>query len=155
MYSFNYLNQIIHTIFRDTGKKLVQQYSFDFFNYAGIHRPVVLYTTPIDYISDITINTDIDDTTGTQILLQLILQLHTIILFTGIIDYKVKYESQLNLTLFVKLIDKFDNIVLTNSCDCTSGTLYVPNANFWWPYLMNSEPGYLYTLEVRIIFDFP
>lgn len=22
-----------------------QQYNFDFFNYAGIHRPVILYTT--------------------------------------------------------------------------------------------------------------
>ncbi|HCD5639428.1 TPA: beta-glucuronidase, partial [Enterococcus faecium] len=35
--------------------------NFDFFNYAGIHRPVKLYTTPKDYISDITINTRITD----------------------------------------------------------------------------------------------
>lgn len=29
--------------------------NFDFFNYAGIHRPVVLYTTPKEYIEDVTI----------------------------------------------------------------------------------------------------
>ena len=29
--------------------------NFDFFNYAGIHRPVTLYTTPKDYIDGITI----------------------------------------------------------------------------------------------------
>ena len=29
--------------------------NFDFFNYAGIHRPVTLYTTPKDYIAGITI----------------------------------------------------------------------------------------------------
>ena len=29
--------------------------NFDFFNYAGIHRPVWLYTTPKDYIEDVTV----------------------------------------------------------------------------------------------------
>lgn len=27
--------------------------NFDFFNYAGIHRPVKIYTTPQSYIKDI------------------------------------------------------------------------------------------------------
>uniref|UniRef100_A0A8C0GZC7 Beta-glucuronidase n=1 Tax=Chelonoidis abingdonii TaxID=106734 RepID=A0A8C0GZC7_CHEAB len=35
----------------------VQNTRFDFFNYAGIHRPVVLYTTPSVYIDDITVTT--------------------------------------------------------------------------------------------------
>ena len=34
--------------------------NFDFFNYCGIHRSVKLYTTPKQYISDITVTTDID-----------------------------------------------------------------------------------------------
>lgn len=34
--------------------------NFDFFNYAGIHRPVKIYTTPTDYIQDITLVTSID-----------------------------------------------------------------------------------------------
>lgn len=32
--------------------------NFDFFNYAGIHRPVKLWTKPYSYIEDITINYD-------------------------------------------------------------------------------------------------
>jgi hypothetical protein len=50
--------------YSDSGVKSVQNYKFDFFNYAGIHRPVVLYTTPRVYIDDITVNTDINDDTG-------------------------------------------------------------------------------------------
>jgi beta-glucuronidase len=52
--------------YSDTGAKSVQYYKFDFFNYAGIHRPVALYTTPSVYIDDISVNTDINDDTGKQ-----------------------------------------------------------------------------------------
>lgn len=38
--------------------------NFDFFNYAGITRPVALYTTPQDYIQDISIVTDISGADG-------------------------------------------------------------------------------------------
>lgn len=44
--------------------KTVQRYTFDFFNYAGIHRSVVLYTTPRLYIEDITVYTDISGAAG-------------------------------------------------------------------------------------------
>ena len=36
--------------------------NFDFFNYAGITRPVHLYTTPADYIADITLVPQLDGT---------------------------------------------------------------------------------------------
>lgn len=42
----------------------VQNIYFDFFNYAGIHRPVLLYTTPTAYVDDITVVTDFLDNTG-------------------------------------------------------------------------------------------
>lgn len=42
----------------------VQDISFDFFNYAGLHRSVVLYTTPTTYIDDITVTTDVDRDVG-------------------------------------------------------------------------------------------
>ena len=42
----------------------VQNIYFDFFNYAGIHRPVLLYTTPKVYVDDITVVTDFLDSTG-------------------------------------------------------------------------------------------
>lgn len=43
----------------DGTTKLKNNVNFDFFNYAGIHRPVKLYTTPKEYISDITITSNI------------------------------------------------------------------------------------------------
>lgn len=45
-------------LYRNTGPKTIQTYTFDFFNYAGIHRSVFLYTTPIVYIDDVDIKTD-------------------------------------------------------------------------------------------------
>lgn len=41
-------------------QKLQNRPNFDFFNYAGIFRPVRLYTTPMDYIKDITLVTGLD-----------------------------------------------------------------------------------------------
>jgi beta-glucuronidase len=34
-----------------------QKLYFDFFNYAGIHRPVYLYSTPKECIDDVTVTT--------------------------------------------------------------------------------------------------
>lgn len=39
--------------------------NFDFFNYAGIIRPVTLYTTPKNYIEDISVVTGFEGTEGT------------------------------------------------------------------------------------------
>jgi beta-glucuronidase len=39
--------------------------TFDFYPFAGIHRPVVLYTVPHTHIDDITVVTGIDGATGT------------------------------------------------------------------------------------------
>ena len=36
----------------------------DFFNYAGIHRPVKLYLTPTLHLHDITLETDVSDNVG-------------------------------------------------------------------------------------------
>ncbi len=38
--------------------------SFDFFPYAGLHRPVLLYTVPQVYLQDVTVATDIAGTDG-------------------------------------------------------------------------------------------
>lgn len=45
-------------------RKPVNLPNFDFFNYAGINRPVRIYTTPVNYISDVTITTEIDGKDG-------------------------------------------------------------------------------------------
>ncbi len=44
------------------GKVVTDTPNFDFFNYAGIQRPVKLYTTPKTYIRDITLTTEVDGT---------------------------------------------------------------------------------------------
>ncbi|CAB5632711.1 beta-glucuronidase [Citrobacter werkmanii] len=44
----------------DNGKKQ-QSYFHDFFNYAGIHRSVMLYTTPRSFVEDITVVTHVSD----------------------------------------------------------------------------------------------
>lgn len=48
----------------DNGTVIVQTYTFDFFNYAGIHRSVQLYTVPNIFIKDINVTTDIEGDTG-------------------------------------------------------------------------------------------
>lgn len=45
-----------HITEKACGKKL--EYWHDFFNYAGIHRPVWLYTRPEDFLKDITVYSD-------------------------------------------------------------------------------------------------
>jgi len=42
-----------------------QQLFHDFFNYAGLHRTVWLYTTPTAYVADLTVVTGLDGSTGT------------------------------------------------------------------------------------------
>jgi beta-glucuronidase len=44
----------------------VQNLQFDFFNYAGLHRHVLLYATPVKYIDDITVVTGVDGSEGAQ-----------------------------------------------------------------------------------------
>jgi beta-glucuronidase len=42
-----------------------QVYFHDFFNYAGLHRSVWLYTTPVAHVRDVTVVTGLDGATGT------------------------------------------------------------------------------------------
>jgi beta-glucuronidase len=42
-----------------------QQVFHDFFNYAGLHRTVWLYTTPTTFVADVTVVTALDGATGT------------------------------------------------------------------------------------------
>ncbi|KAJ9578315.1 hypothetical protein L9F63_005460 [Diploptera punctata] len=109
------------------------QHAFDFFNYAGIHRPVYIYTTPQVYIDDITIITDIN---GTE----------------GIIKYNIEFQSIEDILTepqcTVVVFDKNGSKV--TSIKGLTGKIHIFNANFWWPYLFSSNPGYRYTLEIHL-----
>ncbi|XP_063983304.1 beta-glucuronidase [Diachasmimorpha longicaudata] len=118
----------------DNGTTWVQSYSFDFFNYAGIHRPVLLSTRPRVYISDITVETSIFGE-------------------TGIVKYSVEAAGYLptetpNCRVTVREED--GTLVTSSEIFDFSGTLKISNVKLWWARGMGETPGYLYTFEVTL-----
>ncbi|KAL9981810.1 hypothetical protein ACROYT_G010565 [Oculina patagonica] len=110
----------------------IQETDFDFFNYAGIHRPVKLYTTPVVYLSDITITTSHSDQEG-------VVNFSSTVSSSGPVNVSMKYE----------LVDKAGNVVASaQGSDLFEGTLVVKNPKLWWPIGMSDQPAYLYSLKV-------
>jgi beta-glucuronidase len=107
---------------RPDGRR-VQRYFHDFFNYAGLHRPVWLYTTPPTHINDITVTTSFDGT-------------------IGVIDYHV--DSRAAASVQVVLRDASGDEVATAAGEI--GTLRVPDVHPWAP-----GDGYLYELQASLL----
>lgn len=59
--------RLVRETYPKIGEVIRNYPNFDFFNYAGIMRPVQIYTTPHDYIEDISIQTDISGEVSYQI----------------------------------------------------------------------------------------
>nr|CAD7258194.1 unnamed protein product [Timema shepardi] len=116
--------------------EIFMTYSFDFFHYAGIDRPVTLYTTPEVYIDDISVITNIESQ-------------------TGLVEYTIVYAGDSgdtdDLSITLILYDRDDQIVATSSG--AKGELRIPDVNLWWPYLMHPDPAYLYTLQVNLTLE--
>ncbi len=131
--------------------------NFDFFNYAGINRPVRLYTTPKTYIRDITLVPDICGSDGTVKYEIEIREIsadekggesqngakkaegqETIGLSAG-----TEEAGRNNPAVHVDILDDKGKIVA--SADGASGQVTIPNARLWWPW--PGEP-YLYTAVV-------
>ena len=95
---------------------------FDFFNYAGLHRSVWLYTTPSTHVNDITVVTDLDGSSGT-----------------------VRYEIEAagGGDVGVTLRDAEGNEVARGTG--SAGELIVEDVQPWRP-----GEGYLYELEVEL-----
>ncbi|MDQ1003478.1 beta-glucuronidase [Neobacillus niacini] len=89
------------------GKVLSNRPNFDFFNYAGIHRPVKIYTTPATHVKDVTIVTEIDG------------KVHYSIELAGISQVKVK------------AID--ESGVVVGQSEGAAGTINIPNVQLWEP----------------------
>ena len=102
-----------------------QRYWHDFFNYAGIHRNVWLYTTNPAHFTDVTITTDLDGA-------------------DGVITYADQAENADALETKVILRDAEGQEIVTGGG--VSGTLSVPNVHRWAP-----GDGYLYDLELQLI----
>ncbi|MET3848794.1 MULTISPECIES: beta-glucuronidase [unclassified Paenibacillus] len=107
------------------GKKACNEPNFDFFNYAGIQRPVKIYTTPQLYIQDVDIVTE---TNGDS----------------GIVKYEVK--ASCGVKIRVKIVDEEGEVAAAG--DGASGTLSISRVNLWEPL-----HAYLYTLRIELLDD--
>ncbi len=99
--------------------------NFDFFNFAGITRSVRIYTTPLEFISDISLVTDIDGS-------------------NGCVKYSVKTSNESDKISF-DVLDR-EGSVVSSSKGC-SQNIVIENAKFWNPW---PQDPYLYT--ARVIF---
>ncbi|XP_054741321.1 beta-glucuronidase-like isoform X1 [Anastrepha obliqua] len=128
----------------DNGKVVIQQYTFDFFNYAGIHRTVHLYTTPTVFIEDIKVSTDLVKSHVGVV--------HYEVIVNGVAKKSVIYDPPIEpLYIHAQLRNKEGEIVAHSVAKTSfNGTMMVKDVMPWWPYLMHPEPGYLYTLEIYL-----
>lgn len=101
--------------------------TFDFFPYAGLHRPVVLYTVPQTYIEDVTVVTGIDGSSGT---VEMSATLSAPISVNG-----TAYLSGSDTTLKAPL--SFEN-------GSAKVIFHVPDARFW-----SDRDPFLYDLSIR------
>lgn len=99
--------------------------NFDFFPFCGIQRPVLIYTTPQAAITNVTVVTNIDGT-------------------SGIVNVKVEHTAGDSLTTRVTLAGHGAN--QTTETESGEASITVPNAAFWSPDAPN-----LYQLRVELV----
>lgn len=105
------------------GKVARNQPNFDFFNYAGIHRPVKLYTTPHTYLKDVTITTEHNGS-------------------AGIVHYKTDFVGSAE----VKAVILDEQGVMVAECQGEQGSATIEDVRLWEPM-----DAYLYTLKIELI----
>ena len=104
------------------GKVVTNTPNFDFFNYAGIHRPVKLYTTPTSYIRDITITTEVQGA-------------------DAVVGYAIDVQGEGEIRLAIQ--DEKGETVARGTG--SAGQLHVTGAHLWQPL-----HAYLYTCVVEL-----
>ncbi len=131
----------------DGGKAVTDMPNFDFFNYAGIQRPVKLYTTPTIYIRDITVTTevqgagawvkygvDVDNRAGTANALLYAKQ-------SAWAKYSLDGEVMADIRVFVQ--DEAGDVVAQGTGSV--GQISIEDVHLWQP-----RHSYLYTLVVEV-----
>lgn len=98
--------------------------NFDFFNYAGLHRPVKIYTTPKHYIEDIVIVPDVD-----------------LAKQEANVQVSVKASGQFD-EVKVTIVDESDEVVAEASGSDVQ--VKIQNVQLWQPL-----QAYLYTARVE------
>jgi beta-glucuronidase len=104
----------------DNGRKQ-QTYLHDFFNYSGLARSVWLYSLPKVSVTDVTVITNFDKTTGS-------------------VSYKAQLSGAADVT--AKLFDDAGNLVA--SASGAAGEISIPNVRLWQP-----GNAYLYDLVLE------
>lgn len=107
-----------------TGRR-VQNYQHDFFNYAGLHRSVWLYSVPREYIRDITVVTDVEGD-------------------AGLIKYNVELSDNASGNVEISVLDE-DGAVVSNATGA-EGTARIESVNLWQP-----GAAYLYDFQANIV----
>ena len=113
----------------------VQNLQFDFTNYAGIDRPVKLYSTPMTYIDDITVHSTLNDDGSANV------------------DVDIHISGSSTKTGFVLTLGEASMSGNVSSNGNASVTLKLTNPNLWWPWTMSNNSGTLYPLQVNITED--
>ena len=105
-----------------SGKKMIRPF-FDFFNYAGIQRPVKLVALPKEYIEDFTVNHRLDGT-------------------TAYVDYQMETTGDHPVT--VEVFDENGSFV--TKAEGKTGTITIPEARLW-----EVRDAYLYRFVLKIM----
>ena len=105
-----------------SGRKIAKPY-FDFYNYAGIQRPVWLVATPKESIFDFSVAHELDGA-----------------------DARVRYEVVTNGESAVRVDVRDEDGVTVASADGKRGVLTIPNVRLW-----KVLDAYLYRFTVRIL----
>ncbi|ASA22862.1 beta-glucuronidase [Paenibacillus donghaensis] len=106
-------------------KKIKNQPNFDFFNFAGLQRPVKIYSTPQTFVQDVTVVTDYNGDTG-----------------LGLIRYSIDINGEADVC--VTVLDEEGNALVSGTE--VSGKLGIPHVKLWQP--LNA---YLYTLKIELL----
>ncbi len=116
----NMLTGLIPNVPGVTVKK--QNYpNFDFFNYSGISRPVKIYTTPKEYIKDITVIPEVFEKSA-----------------------RVRYKIDVEGNQIADITVRDENGVIVAVSRGNEGEFTIENVRLWAPL-----DAYLYQLEVR------
>ncbi|NJM40014.1 MAG: beta-glucuronidase [Anaerolineae bacterium] len=103
--------------------------TYDFFPFAGLHRPVVLYSVPQTFIEDVTVVTDIDDANG-------------VVTVRATLNAPVAAQGKLLLRGADGIVAAQTEIAFRDGV--AESRLTVPNARLW-----SDKDPYLYDLAIK------
>ena len=147
---------------------LANTYTFDFFNYAGIHRTVHLILQPATNIRDLTVHTtklvrvgeDLGHGLGKKIKISELL--NNVIFFnfsSALLEFEIDMElgsqtASRPLQCLVVLQDEDAQTKAATQVDAVQttckGKLEVRAAKLWWPIGSRPQPGYRHTVRVGL-----